>query len=93
MTPSVSSKGRCDVSNATEGFASSDSNACTNACTSEASPDDSKPAQAPNANGPSEPPPSSVDALAAALLALAPEQRAQLAVALLSAGKTPPSEG
>ena len=68
MTPSVSSKGRCDASEAGKGLAAGAPAACTAACTSEAE----------NANA------GTVEALAAALLGLSAADRARLAAMLIA---------
>jgi hypothetical protein len=67
VTPSVSSKSPPHASGNQPELTSSPADACTTACTSE-----EKPTQTP-----------SLEALAAALLGLSPEDRAQLAAMLL----------
>jgi hypothetical protein len=67
VTPSVSSKGPPDASEANIGLTDTPLSACTNACTSEAG----------DANA------GTVEALAAALLALSPAGRARLAALLV----------
>jgi hypothetical protein len=66
VTPSVSSKGALDASGNQQGLAASLSGACTNACT----------------NSPKTGQTLTVEALAAALLALPPADRARLAALL-----------
>jgi hypothetical protein len=68
VTPSVSSKGRHDAGGAVKGVTSSESGACTAACTSEPETDHADP----------------VATIAAALSALSPADRARLAALLMS---------
>jgi len=68
VTPSVSSKGRCNASEAGKGLAAGAPAACTTACTSNTE----------NANA------GTVEALAAALLGLSSADRARLAAMLIA---------
>ena len=77
MTPSVSSKGTPDATEAGKGLAESSPAVCTPVCTS-------KPEKA-NAG--------TVEALAAALLGLTPADRARLAAVLLSQGESAAETG
>ena len=72
VTPSVSNKGTPDAGETAKGLTAAAPSACTTACTSTA--------ETANAG--------TVDALAAALLALSPRDRARLAAMLLGQGAT-----
>jgi hypothetical protein len=71
VTPSLSSEGRQDASESGKGLAESHPAVCTPVCTSEGKTDQADP----------------LAALAAALLGLAPADRARLAALLVAAGK------
>jgi hypothetical protein len=67
VTPSVSSKGRQDISEIDKGLTSTPESRCTSGCTNEAKPEQTD----------------HLAALAAALLGLSPEDRARLAALLI----------
>jgi hypothetical protein len=77
VTPSVSSKGRCNARETDKGLAEGDPNACTAACTSKAESADADP----------------LAQLAASLLALSPADRARLVAMLAGQGEAGTREG